>query len=144
MGSTLHIDGSRVFTDFTLPTEGSVGAWADELAAQHGIAGTEFSVKVDGHVLDRAARATAADGEIIELIEVTVPTDLVPAVEESSAAPGELVPPDDTVDGVLAWVGEGRQGWRQRAQAALDTEHAKGDDARVTLVESLERSLANG
>lgn len=74
-----------------------------------------------------------------------------PGSEDTSSGDGddgsqgdELVVPDGTVDDVLGWVhggpepeGDPADGWEDRAAAALEAEHAKGDKARSTLVERL-------
>ena len=48
--------------------------------------------------------------------------------------------PDGTVKEVLDWVGDDKS----RAEAALEAEDEKGDDARVSLVEKLEAIVEDG
>lgn len=53
--------------------KGTVGAMADAAAAEQGIAGTAFTFKADGVVLDRIAKATELGKVgVLELVEISL------------------------------------------------------------------------
>jgi len=139
MTVTIHVDASRTF-DTDLP-DATAGEWADQLASEHAVIGTEFSFKADGVVLDRVAQLDDLDdGTLLELIEVTVPAGDGSDDDSGDENPdGALVVPDGNVD-EEAWVADGTDGARQRAQAALDAEQAS-DKPRITLVDALTKLL---
>jgi hypothetical protein len=150
MSFTVHIDGNRVYATADLKPElqpdefKTVGAHADAVAATYEVAGTDFSYKVDGDVAERDTKLSKVpDGALCELVEVTAPTEAAPAAAEEetelteAGGDDEVAANDGTVDEVLARVGDDTE----LAQAALDAEQAKGDDARKTLVEGLEAVL---
>jgi hypothetical protein len=76
-------------------------------------------------IADRVAR-----GQLRLVNEDGTPPAESPA-EESPADPDAV--PAGTIDEVLAWVGNDKD----RAARALEAEHAKGDQARSTLVAKL-------
>lgn len=64
----------------------TVGAFADQLANEHGVAGDEFSLKVNGDLLARTAPVGGVPPvAIVELVEVT---DEAPA---QAAAPAPAI-----------------------------------------------------
>ena len=63
--------------------------------------------------------------------------DEVVVVEAPDAPP---VPPEGTVDEVLAWVDQGTDGWRARAQAAIAAEDAS-EHPRKGIIEPLTAAL---
>ena len=144
----VHVDASRRW-DITIP-EGvtTAGEWADITAVENDVAGTEFSFKADGVVLDRKAKLSKLEpGTLLELVEVTVPAPDEGSADSSDTdvveveVEGGLVVPDGSIADVEGWVAEGSDGWRQRAQAALDVEQGK-DEPRNGLVGKLTKALA--
>ncbi|GGM14254.1 hypothetical protein [Micromonospora yangpuensis] len=70
------------------------------------------------------------------------PTRTTPGKKARTQTPpsdGDEVP-DGSITTVMAWIGDNRD----RAAAALQAEQAKGDRARVKLVEDLTKLLADG
>lgn len=155
---TVHIDGNRQF-DTTNANETShpdgystMGEWADALAKLNAIGGSdgqnaEFSFKVNGDVADRDAKISKLpDGAFLELIDVTVPDELVPASQPVALKEVDGGVPAGTVDEVLAWVrgsddtATWNEGWGDRAAAALEVERAD-DKPRAGVVEPLEKAI---
>lgn len=77
-----------------------------------------------------------------QLVEQPKPARSKPPADPNAVPSGSI---DDDVDWVRGGPAgtEATDGWRERAQQALEAEQAKGDRARKTLVDRLEEILTS-